>query len=207
MSMTGALSPKAALSAVARSDAFLFASRFESYGIAPLEASLLGVPIVAVPCGAFADRLIPESTIWVNNKEKEEEEEKKEKDKSDIRNQEGDDEETRQWEAALGELLRRLWREDQCDLEEQSEAVAPHPQPPPDPLTTTTTTTTTTQQQQQRLSSSFLLPVSDPPPPHLRRAARHHIRRAREANSPDLFLRNVVALWRKIEAFDGGAED
>ena len=197
VSMTGAISPEAALSAVARSDAFLFASRFESYGIAPLEASLLGVPIVTVPCGAFADRLIPESTIWVNNKENEGEEKEEDKDDFDKRNQEGDDGETRQWEAALGQLLRRLWYEEQCDLEERSEAVAPHPQPPPDPLTTT---------HHQRLSS-FPLPVPDPPPPLLRRAARHHMRRAREANSLDLYLRNVAALRSKIEAVDGGADD
>ena len=67
---TGALAPAAVLDWVARADAFLFASRFESYGIAPLEAALLGVPIVATRSGIFAEHLFEDATIWVKHEER-----------------------------------------------------------------------------------------------------------------------------------------
>jgi glycosyltransferase involved in cell wall biosynthesis len=63
--LEGSMPQADALAVVAASNGFLFASRFESFGLAPLEAAALGVPVCATRVGALPSRLCAASTVWV----------------------------------------------------------------------------------------------------------------------------------------------
>jgi glycosyltransferase involved in cell wall biosynthesis len=65
VTLTGPLPQEEALAQVAAADAFVFASAFESYGLAPLEAAAVGVPVVTSSCGVLRDLLPPSSTVFV----------------------------------------------------------------------------------------------------------------------------------------------
>jgi len=65
--LCGPLPHTDALSHVAGADVFLFASNFESFGLAPLEAAALGTPIISSSCGVLHDHLPPSSTIFVES--------------------------------------------------------------------------------------------------------------------------------------------
>jgi len=67
--LVGALPQSDALATVASSHGFLFASRFESFGLAPIEAAALGVPVCSTQVGALPSRLCPASTVWVEDSE------------------------------------------------------------------------------------------------------------------------------------------
>ena len=65
VALVGALPQSDALATVASSHGFLFASRFESFGLAPIEAAALGIPVCSTRVGALPSRLCPASTVWV----------------------------------------------------------------------------------------------------------------------------------------------
>ena len=68
--LAGVLKHVDVLSAVRESDAFVFASRFESFGLAPLEAAALGVPVLSTKCGVLPEKLPPSSTRWFQGRNK-----------------------------------------------------------------------------------------------------------------------------------------
>jgi glycosyltransferase involved in cell wall biosynthesis len=69
VSFLGAMSQEDTLMKMHRCDAFLFASNFESYGLAPLEAATIGVPLITTACGVLPALLRENSTIWVDREQ------------------------------------------------------------------------------------------------------------------------------------------
>lgn len=65
VSFIGVLSQEDTLRKIQSCDAFLFASLFESFGLAPLEAATIGVPLITTACGVLPEVLESDSTLWV----------------------------------------------------------------------------------------------------------------------------------------------
>ena len=66
-SWTGALRPDEVLQKINESDAFVCASRHESFGVALVEALSLGKPVVATRCGGPQDTVNEENGLLVDN--------------------------------------------------------------------------------------------------------------------------------------------
>lgn len=61
----GSLPRDSTLERLSESDAFLLNSSFESWGVAPVEAALQGIPVVTTRVGALEQSLPSSATLWV----------------------------------------------------------------------------------------------------------------------------------------------
>mmetsp|Transcript_11658 Transcript_11658/g.15110 ORF Transcript_11658/g.15110 Transcript_11658/m.15110 type:complete len:629 (+) Transcript_11658:270-2156(+) len=64
---TGSLEWNEAMGKVSQADCFLFASQHESFGLAPVEAAICGIPVISVCMDSLREVLSPETTLWVPN--------------------------------------------------------------------------------------------------------------------------------------------